>query len=209
MKIKFKQILIATIVTVAMIFYHHLSSLAQTNPTSIASLPEGWQNISGDRVTISLPNNYQGGKPALALDSLREKLSETDFGDRLDLIQQNKDNIALVAVDIENFAKSLDNVNITFTKADKKTDFTQYLEKCRSQLASKYQIEEDNISSESQKSLNRIVAETTIAEQKIAHAIYLQENNKLFWSIIYTTTSDRLPTQLPTFDRSAASLQFS
>jgi hypothetical protein len=219
MKIKFKQILIATVVTVGMIFYHHLSSLAETNPTSIpqestsqqASLPEGWQNINGDRVSLSLPNNYQGGKPALVLDSLREKLAETnaDLDDRLDSVKQNKDNIALVAVDIDNFAKSLDNVNITFTKANNKTDFNQYLEKCRSQLASKYQIREDSISSASSKNLIRIVAETTIAEQKIVHAIYLQENNKLFWSIVYTTTSDRLSTQLPMFDRSAASLQFS
>jgi predicted secreted protein len=210
MKIKFKQILLTTTVIVAMIFYHYMTSIAQGNSLSLESAPTGWQNIIGDRVAISLPSNYRGGKPSLALDSVRETLKKTnsDLANRLDLIQQNKEYIALFAVAFDNSSNNLDNVNITFTKADKNTNFDRYLEKCRSQLAVKYKIEESNLSIQPQKNLKRIIAKTTIAEQKIAQVIYLLEHNQRFWSITHSIAEDELDSRLPEFDRSAATLQF-
>ncbi len=210
MKTKTKQMLLMSIVLCMTIFYHQISSLAQGNQTSIASLPTGWQNIIGDRVIISLPNIYQGGKPSVALDTVKQILEETnpDAVNRLDLIRQNKDNIALFAVIPDKSSSNLDNINITFSKANKNNTFFQYLEKSRSQLASKYQIKESNLLISSQKSLTRIIAETTIAKHKIAQVIYLQENDKRFWAITYSTTSDKLESQLPIFDRSVATLEF-
>jgi hypothetical protein len=210
MKTKTKQILLTVIVLCMTIFYHQISSLAEGDRASIASIPTGWQNIIGDRVIISLPNIYQGGKPSVALDTVKQILEETnpDAVNRLDLIQQNKDNIALFAVLPDKSSSNLNNVNITFSKANKNTTFSQYLEKTRSQLASKYQITESNLLVLPQKSLTRIIAETTIAKHKISQAIYLQETNKRLWTITYSTTSDKLESQLPTFDRSAATLQF-
>jgi hypothetical protein len=210
MKTKTKQILLTTIVLFMTIFYHQISSLAQGSLTSFDSPPTGWQNIIGDRVIISLPNIYQGGKPSVALDSVKQNLQETnpDAVTRLDLIQQNKDNIALFAIVPDRSSSNLDNVNITFSKANQNTTFSQYLEKSRSQLASKYQIEESKLLVSPEKILTRIIAKTTIVKHKITQAIYLQENDKRFWTITYSTLGDKLESQLPMFDRSAATIKF-
>jgi hypothetical protein len=185
MKTKTKQILLTLIVLCMTIFYHQISSLAQGNQTLIASPPTGWQNIIGDRVIISLPNIYQGGKPSVALDKVKQILEETNPNtvNRLDLIRQNKDNIALFAVIPDKSSSNLDNVNVTFSKANKNNTFSQYLEKSRSQLASKYQIKESNLLVSPQKSLTRIIAKTTIAKHKVAQVIYLQENDQRFWTV--------------------------
>lgn len=180
-----------------------------TSPTvESADTAADWQEIEGAGVQLSLPESYAGGNPQTDIAKIREELLaiNPEYEERVNAIEQNAGNIALLAFDTTSAdPQFLTNVNITGTQAAENITLEQYLEAITAQLGSIYEVQSSEVTQLDEYPAARIIAEANSEEATIKQLFYIIQEDNQFWIVSYATTGDEFEARLPEFEQSIQS----
>jgi serine/threonine-protein kinase len=179
-----------------------------------ATVPQdGWKEIAGQGVTLSLPANYEGGNPSTDLDEITQKLKAIapSYAQGMEVIKQNPDAIALLAFDPQSGKTGfLTNVNITKEDVPQDVTVEQYLQAASQQIASRYKVLElRHVIPLDQYQAGRIMAEAKAGEITIKQLFYAVKNDNKFWLVMYSTNSAEFDKRLPNFEQSIRTFKVS
>ncbi len=173
---------------------------------------DGWKEIAGQGVTLSLPANYEGGNPSTDLDEITQKLKAIapSYAQSMEVIKQNPEAIALLAFDPQSGKSGfLTNVNITKEEVPQDVTVEQYLKAASQQIANQYKVLEQKVVPLDQYQAGRITAEAKAGEITIKQLFYAVKNDKKFWLVMYSTTSAEFDQRLPNFEQSIRTFKVS
>jgi len=185
---------------------------ANENLEAVAVNKPNWQTMEGQGVSLSLPEGYQGGNPIVDLQSIEEKLANLDASQRLKPIQNNLEQIALIAFDTTNFSDNnwLTNVHVLNHSWQESMTLENYLSQAVAELESTHQIEQQNMMNQGQSSIGRILTTVTTSEQvKIKQLFYFQPQQDKIWITTYTTPASEFQQRSANFEQSIATLEIS
>jgi hypothetical protein len=181
------------------------SPQAITTPKPTTAPIAGWKKIAGNGVTLSLPDNYDGGNPSQDIDAISQKLKtiSPEYGKRIEALKQHPSNIALLAFDPQS-AKSgfLTNVNITTEQLPQGTTVEQTVDNIGKQFATNYVVLDQKIVLLDQDQAGRIVAEATASGKAIKQLSYVIQKDNRVWLVTYATSASEFEQRLPGFEKS-------
>jgi hypothetical protein len=176
---------------------------ASPQPTdpSAATLKE----IQGDGVALSVPANYEGGNPSTDLDEIAADLKAIDpnYEARIQAIEQNAETIALLAFDTQQSSSGfITNVNVSQQEVPAGITLEQYLQTATQQLSTQYNVLEQNIESQGEYRMGKIIAQPKTEQVPIKQLFYVVQQGETFWLVTYSTTQSEFDQRLPNFEQS-------
>ncbi|HBL58299.1 MAG TPA: hypothetical protein DDZ80_07175 [Cyanobacteria bacterium UBA8803] len=182
----------------------------QATPQSSTAPKQGWKTIAGAGVSLSLPEQYEGGNPSKDINKIAEKLEaiRPGYSARIESIKQNPEAIALLAFDAQNAnSEFMANVNIAKEQVPNEVTIEQYLQAATQQLAAQYKILEQKVVPLEPYQAGRIVAESTVGETTIKQLFYTVKKGNMVWLVTYSTTPAEFDQRLPNFEESIRTLK--
>ena len=171
-----------------------------------------WKVIQGKEVSLSLPESYEGGKPDTDLNKIIDQLKGIDpeYAEKIENIQQNPTEIALLAFDLQQAKSSgaIASVNVSQQEMPPEVTVDQFLKDAQEAISFAHQVLEQEVVSIADYQAARIVAEATTGEQPTKLLFYGVQNGNTFWLVTYSTTPAEFDQQLPNFEKSIRSIAF-
>lgn len=189
------------------------TSLSQANTTLEAYnlSTEDWQTLEGKSLKLSVPASYRGGNPNLDLNEIESTLEQVngDYSQRLQAVQQNIDEIALIAFDTQFFeANTLTNVNVVQHPLEEEITLDKYLSQAVGELEATHNIEEQEMMNSNDTSMGRILTTLTTGEGiDMTQLFYFYSGVESIWITTYTTPSSEFNQRVNNFEKSIASLE--
>lgn len=187
------------------------TSLSQADTTLEAYdlTAEDWQTLEGESLKLSVPASYRGGNPNLDLSEIESTLEQVngDYSQRLQAVQQNIDEIALIAFDTQFFeANTLTNVNVV--QYPKEITLDKYVSQAVGELEATHNIEEQKMMNSNDTSIGRILTTITTKEGiDMTQLFYFHSGVESIWITTYTTPSSEFNQRVNNFEKSIASLE--
>ncbi|QDZ38790.1 hypothetical protein FRE64_01840 [Euhalothece natronophila Z-M001] len=172
---------------------------------------EDWEMLEGESVKLSVPASYRGGSPNLDLTEIESTLEQLngDYSERLQAVQENPEEIALIAFDTQFFeSDTLTNVNVVQHELDEEISLEDYLSQAVSNLEATHNIEEQEIINNNDTSMGRILTTLTTEEGvEMTQLFYIHSQPEAMWITTYTTPSSEFEQRVSNFEESIASLE--
>ncbi|MFP4132635.1 MAG: hypothetical protein ACLFQP_08770 [Halothece sp.] len=172
---------------------------------------DNWKTLEGKSLKLSVPATYRGGNPNLDLTEIESSLEEVngDYSERVQAVQQNIDEVALIAFDTQFFEdNTLTNVNIVQYPLEEEITLDAYLSQAVGELEATHNIEEQEMVNRNGTSIGRIL--TTITTEKgidMTQLFYFHSGKDRIWITTYTTPSREFDQRVNNFEKSIASLE--
>ncbi len=172
---------------------------------------DNWQILEGKSLKLSVPASYRGGNPNLDLTEMESTLEQVngDYSQRLQAVQQNLDEIALIAFDTQFFeADTLTNVNVVQYPLEEEISLDKYVSQAVGELEATHTIEEQEMVNRNGTSMGRILTAITTEEGiKMKQLFYFHSQGETIWITTYTTPSREFDQRVNNFEKSIASLE--
>lgn len=184
---------------------------SQPSENNTATPEEGWKMLQGEGISISLPEQYEGGSPRTDLGKIEERLQEVapEYVDRLQSLKENPNSLALVAFDFKgDTPESFTHVNAASEQAPPDVSIDAYLDTVSQTLAQLYTIEEQQVISVGDYEAGKIIGEIEANGTKMKQLFYMIQKEETFWIVTYATPSEEFEQRQGEFEQSIQSVQF-
>jgi len=170
-------------------------------PTAIP----GWEKFSGGGIELWMPDSFEGGDLANDLDVVIERLRSLgpEYEKLAEIIEQNPSAIALLVYDSQiGTSGFLTNINVVKEKVISTVTLELYLDSSVQQMTSYgFKVSEQKMIQLDNYETARLVLQLDALKAK--EVIYMIKEKNTVWVITYATGAAEFSTRLPTFDRSA------
>lgn len=175
---------------------------------------DGWHQIKGQDISLSLPETYQGGSLSTEVDLIipPQETVDNNIRERLKRVKQSGEAIALLAIDSAALSNPvITNVNITSVDNDSDIPITlaEYVSPLLNQLEKDAQIiisEEVSINNNYPNAV-KITLSLSQPNNNLRQLIYVIPDEEKFWLVTYTASQEIFERELATFERSIESFQ--
>jgi hypothetical protein len=200
---RFLLILIVIIITLPVVLIGvSCKTTAAVKPTIIEFI--------GSDFELSLPEKWEGGNKE-ELDSIIEKLKDTDQTELADKVEANKTNLLFFGYDTETAASggNVSTFNITGDSSAAFLSLNEYMDLSYKNVKEVYEkagytlniIEEDVVPIGNYEEVGRTIFEQTVESVKTKVAQYIIKNGSDFWVLTFTAGVEQFDQDIQAFDK--------
>jgi hypothetical protein len=179
-------------------------------PTPTETSIPGWHYITGDEVSLWLPESWRGGDLQEDLDQLLADAPNEapEVRQYADVLEENRSNIHLWAYDTRSIGSfHLTNVNIGQELVDDVVTVDLYMDALDRNLPEGFTITGRQLMDIHDYQGGRIFIDVNINGLIIKEVMYIFKVVDIMWLVTFAATSDVFDTQLPAFEMSMQTVE--
>lgn len=174
-------------------------------PVPLPVIPEGWEVMQGDGISLALPDGYIGGELTEEVINLIDEALDPEFDSLIDGIRQDPDFYALwLFDDTDTDPNFVTNVNAVTTDMGSPMPLSAIADQVISSLPEGMTVVGNEDFPHDVGPAIRLTLDTNlegIVSSQVAYLIISANRN--LWVLTYSTSPDQFEERLPIFDESA------